>query len=69
MTNRNTPVPSGKERRAPLVMVVDDEPVNVQLVSTLLTEFGYEVLPALSGEEALERSALRRPDLAIFDLK
>jgi len=69
MTNRNTPVPSGKERRAPLVMVVDDEPINVQLVSTLLTEFGYEVLPALSGEEALERSALRRPDLAIFDLK
>ncbi|HET7065274.1 MAG TPA: hybrid sensor histidine kinase/response regulator [Rudaea sp.] len=69
MASRNTPVPSGKERRAPLVMVVDDESINVQLISTLLTERGYDVLPALSGEEALERSAIRRPDLAIFDLK
>jgi two-component system, sensor histidine kinase and response regulator len=69
MANRNTPVPSGRERRAPLVMVVDDELINVQLVTTLLTERGYDVLPALSGEEALERAASRRPDLAIFDLK
>ena len=69
MARRITPVPSGKERRAPLVMVVDDEPLNVQLIGTLLTERGYDVLSALSGEEALERSALRKPDLAVFDLK
>ena len=69
MASRNTPVPSGKERRAPLVMVVDDESVNVQIISALLTERGYNVLPALSGEEALARSVVRRPDLAIFDLK
>lgn len=50
-------------------MVVDDEPSNVQLIGTLLTERGYDVLPALSGKQALERSAIRRPDLAIFDLK
>jgi two-component system sensor histidine kinase/response regulator len=49
-------------------MVVDDESINVQLISTLLIERGYDVLPALSGEQALERSAIRRPDLAIFDL-
>src|SRR6185369_6849337 len=69
MASRNTPVPSGKERRAPLVMVVDDESINVKLMSALLTERGYDVLPALSGEEALARSVARRPDLAIFDLK
>ena len=69
MPNRTTPVPSGRQRRAPLVMVVDDEPSNVQLIGTLLTERGYDVLPALSGEQALERSAIRHPDLAIFDLK
>jgi CheY-like chemotaxis protein len=55
MASRNTPVPSGKERRAPLVMVVDDESINVKLISALLTERGYDVLPALSGEEALAR--------------
>ena len=69
MARRITPVPSGKERRAPLVMVVDDEPLNVQLIGTLLTERGYDVLSALSGQEALERSALRKPDLTVFDLK
>src|SRR5512143_2051033 len=69
MPNRKTPVPAGKQRRAPLVMVVDDEPSNVQLIGTLLTERAYDVLPAVSGEQALERSAIRRPDLAIFDLK
>ena len=69
MPNRKTPVPAGKQRRAPLVMVVDDEPSNVQLIGTLLTERAYDVLPAMSGEQALERSAIRKPDLAIFDLK
>lgn len=69
MPNKKTPVPAGKQRRAPLVMVVDDEPSNVQLIGTLLTERAYDVLPAVSGEQALERSAIRRPDLAIFDLK
>ena len=69
MAGLNTPVPSGRERRAPSVMVVDDEPANVQLMGTLLAEHGYDVLPATSGALALERSAVRRPDLAIFDLK
>jgi two-component system, sensor histidine kinase and response regulator len=69
MSNISTPVPSGKQRRAPLVMVVDDEPINVQLIGTLLAQNNYDVLPATSGEQALERSALRKPDLAIFDLK
>jgi signal transduction histidine kinase len=69
MPNIKTPVPSGKQRRAPSVMVVDDEPTNVQLLSALLAEGGYEVLPATSGTQALEITALRKPDLAIFDLK
>ncbi len=47
---------------------MDDEPSNVQLMGTLLSEHGYDVLPALGGNQALERSAVRKPDLAIFDL-
>src|SRR5579863_445396 len=69
MPNIKTPVPAGKQRRAPSVMVVDDEPANVQLLSTLLAEGGYDVLPATGGAEALEITAIRKPDLAIFDLK
>lgn len=69
MPNIKTPVPSGKQRRAPTVMVVDDEPANVQLMAALLAEGGYDVLPATNGAEALEITAIRKPDLALFDLK
>jgi signal transduction histidine kinase len=50
-------------------MVVDDEATNVQVVGALLAEEGYDVLPATSGPQALERAAVRRPDLALFDLR
>ena len=69
MSNRSTPVPSGKQRRAPLLLVVDDEPRNVSLMSDLLVERGYDVLPATSGEQALELGAARKPDLALLDLR
>jgi signal transduction histidine kinase len=69
MAKINTPVPSGRERRAPLVLVVDDEQVNVEVICAFLGDQGYDVLPALSGEQALELCQLRKPDLALFDLK
>ena len=69
MVGTDTPVPAGRERRVPLVLVVDDEQTNVQVVGALLAEQGYDVLPATSGAQALERTAARRPDLAIFDLR
>ena len=33
-----------------LVLVVDDQPANVRLVGTVLTDAGFDVIPALSGE-------------------
>src|SRR6185503_12412233 len=69
MANRSTPVPSGKQRRAPLVLVVDDEPGNVRLMTELLAAHGYDVQPATSGAQALELGAARKPDLALFDLR
>jgi len=40
MAGVDTPVPSGRERRAPSVMVVDDEALNVQFVGSFLAEHG-----------------------------
>jgi two-component system, sensor histidine kinase and response regulator len=50
-------------------MVVDDEPINVELMEALLAARGYEVMAATSGIQALELSTVRKPDLGIFDLK
>src|SRR5688572_33276336 len=50
------------------VLVVDDEPGNVQLLKTLLTREGYSVVTASDGEEALEMVASAHPDLVLMDV-
>ncbi len=48
--NDTRPVPGGSER----VLVVDDEESVTELLSAILTELGYQVTVANSGEEALQ---------------
>jgi putative two-component system response regulator len=50
------------------ILLVDDEPGNIALVSRLMTGFGYEVATAANGEAALE--AVRRipPDVILLDV-
>ncbi|MFW6147943.1 MAG: ATP-binding protein, partial [Thermodesulfobacteriota bacterium] len=50
------------------VLVVDDEPDQVTLISKLLQEQGYHILQAYDGEQALESVKFVRPDLIILDL-
>lgn len=52
-----------------LIMVVDDQPQNVKLVSDLLSvAMGYEVLKADSGQAALELLTTKVPDLILLDV-
>ncbi len=51
-----------------VVLVVDDLPRNVQLVGSILTRKGYEVLSASGGEAALAALEARLPDLVLLDL-
>ncbi len=50
------------------VLVVDDEPQVLRLLRTALTERGYEVATAASGEEALDLLARRPVDVVVLDL-
>ena len=52
------------------ILVVDDETVILDLAETLLSRFGYTVIRAENGEEALEVMAAQpgRIDLVILDL-
>lgn len=50
------------------VLVVDDEPDVVQLLSVRLTNDGYEVFKAYSGKEALDIARTKNPDLVILDI-
>lgn len=51
-----------------LVLVVDDQPANIQAVGGLLTQAGFDVMPATSGAQALERIGQRMPDLVLLDM-
>ncbi len=52
----------------PMVLVVDDQVSNIQTVGTLLSRSGFDVMPATTGAEALERAGLRTPDLILLDI-
>lgn len=51
------------------IIVVDDEPKICRIIKLLLTDAGYEVELANSGEEALVKAVSFAPDLALLDLK
>jgi two-component system, OmpR family, alkaline phosphatase synthesis response regulator PhoP len=50
------------------VLVVDDEPDVVELIGGSLHREGYKVIPAFTGESALELIKTKKPDLVILDL-
>jgi two-component system, OmpR family, response regulator ResD len=50
------------------VLVVDDEPTIVEVVSRYLERAGYETYGAADGPEALRLAELHLPDLVVLDL-
>ncbi|UCG66425.1 MAG: response regulator, partial [Deltaproteobacteria bacterium] len=50
------------------VLVVDDEPDHVELISKILRDEGYQITKAYDGEVAIESIKLSKPDLVILDL-
>jgi two-component system sensor histidine kinase ChiS len=56
----------GKEKKR--ILVVDDEPVNLQVMINSLVIEGYEVVTAASGTEALELLDRAPVDLVILDV-
>ena len=51
-----------------LVLVADDEPRITKLVSIALTDEGFRVISAATGEEALARAEEIRPDIVLLDI-
>jgi PAS domain S-box-containing protein len=52
----------------PAVLVCDDDASVVEVVAAMLSERGYRVIEATSGEQALERAISERPDAILLDL-
>ena len=50
------------------ILVVDDEPNIVKLVSFILSTNGYEVIEASLGAEGIKKAKAEKPDLIILDV-
>lgn len=51
------------------ILIVDDLPANLRLLSSLLIPQGYQVRPVTSGKQALKAVNASAPDLVLTDLR
>ena len=56
------------ERREATLLIVDDKPQNLRLISDFLAEQGFELMLTRSGAQALEKIELAMPDLVLLDV-
>ena len=52
-----------------VILIVDDEPLQRDILKTILSDEGYETYSAASGEEALKLARTYEPDVVLSDLK
>ena len=50
------------------VLVVDDSPTDLQILSSLLKKQGYEVVTAVDGEDAIAKATATQPPLVVLDI-
>jgi len=55
-------------KKKPVILVVDDQPQNIELLEAHLLPQGYEILKAENGEEALEKLSAHDIDLVLLDI-
>ena len=50
------------------ILIVDDTPANIQMLSAILRERGYQLSAATNGRQAVEAIESVRPDLVLMDV-
>ncbi len=61
--------PSADAATGPSILIVDDTPANLRLLSQMLTEHGYRARPAPDGPAALAAACAEVPDLILLDVR
>jgi len=56
------------EAKAKKVLIADDEPDILEIISYNLAKEGYEIYTAKNGDEAIDQAKLIKPDLIILDI-
>lgn len=72
VANHNRNPPPAESREDPIrgvVLVVDDQPDTLALISEVLGTDGYTVIAAMDGASALERARMITPDIVLLDAR
>jgi len=51
------------------ILVAEDEPGYLELLTISLTSAGFEVIPVDNGSSALKRAIIEKPDLVLTDVR
>ena len=54
--------------KSAVILVVDDNPQNLQVASSMLAECGWQVRVAIDGQAALKSVEMQAPDLILLDI-
>lgn len=57
-----------KRSDAELIMVVEDDPINMMLITEVLKKMGFRIIKARHGREALELLTTKNPELIFMDV-
>jgi class 3 adenylate cyclase len=52
----------------PRILVVDDTPENLEIITMRLQAHGYDIVTAVDGEDALDKVTASTPDLVLLDI-
>jgi DNA-binding response OmpR family regulator len=66
--NTDTHNPAGFDQSEPVILLIDDDPNTLDILSGYLEECHYTVLIAEDGESGLKRADYARPDLILLDI-
>ena len=58
----------GNKKGSPKILIVDDVIINLEILKSILEEEGYEVLDALSVQEAIDIMNTSMPDIILSDI-
>ena len=67
-TTQGSAAASGNELPPSTVLIVDDNPQNVELLQAFLETLAVRILTAADGVEALEKVKQHNPDLILLDI-
>jgi len=59
----------GRQSMPKKILIVEDNPQNMKLILMTLRRYGYNLLEATDGEEALKIAKGEKPDLIITDIQ